>query len=140
MKGRLTDHAAVPTTPSRPGFTATALAPGDTVVPATAVPLGTPTITIIVSMSDMSFRPSELRVRSGETVHLELQNPDRLEHAIVIADADVAVVLSSGSEQSLDFVVDLPPGTYAIVCPISDEGGSHEASGMVGKLIVEAAP
>ena len=143
------DATVTPITPSRTAaptntpflrFTATVPVPADTAIPATTLPVGTPSITITVTMNDMRFQPSELTVRSGETVHLELQNPDRLEHAFVIADANVAVVLSPMSEQEVDFVVNLPPGTYYIHCPILDEGGDHEVNGMTGKLIVEAAP
>jgi plastocyanin len=97
-------------------------------------------MTITVTMNDMSFQPSELRVRTGELVRLELQNPDRLEHAIAIPDAHFSQALSPGSAQEVDFLVDLPPGSYYLFCPIVDEGGSHEANGMVGTLIVEAAP
>ncbi|HLF03119.1 MAG TPA: cupredoxin domain-containing protein [Anaerolineales bacterium] len=140
------DATVTPITPSRTAaptntpFLRTVPVPADTTIPATTLPVGTPSITITVTMNDMRFQPSELTVRSGETVHLELQNPDRLEHAFVIADANVAVVLSPMSEQEVDFVVNLPPGTYYIHCPILDEGGDHEVNGMTGKLIVEAAP
>ena len=91
-------------------------------------------------MDDMRFQPAELIVPAGETVHLDLENPDQLDHALAIPDAAVLQAVSPGGAQGVDFVVDLPPGEYYLLCPISDEAGSHEANGMVGTLVVEAAP
>ena len=129
-----------PPTQSPEAPTATRPAATDTAVPATTGPAAAASITLTVTMDDMRFQPDELTVRAGETVHLDLENPDRLEHALVIADAGVSQAVAPGATRGLDFVVNLPPGSYPIFCPISDEEGNHQANGMVGTLVVEAAP
>jgi plastocyanin len=91
-------------------------------------------------MDDMKFAPAELRVRAGETVHLDLVNPDLLEHALVIPDAGVSETLAPEARRGIDFAVALAPGSYPLFCPITDEAGNHQANGMEGTLVVEAAP
>jgi plastocyanin len=89
-------------------------------------------------MENYRFFPPILKVRAGETVRFNLQNPDIISHAITIPSARFSAVLRPGTRQAVDFVVTLLPGSYAIVCPVQEEG-NHEELGMVGTLIVEAA-
>jgi plastocyanin len=92
-----------------------------------------------VTLFNYRFDPNELRVRSGETVRLVLWNTDHLIHAMQIPDAGFAHAVGIGDRVEADLYVDLPPGSYYFYCPIQEEG-NHEDSGMVGTLIVEAAP
>lgn len=95
-------------------------------------------MTITVTMNEYQFRPSTLTARAGETIRLSFQNIDHLIHAFRIPDAGFSTVVSSGATREVDFVVDLPPGSYYFYCPIQ-EAGNHEELGMVGTLIVEEA-
>ncbi|MCC6192296.1 MAG: cupredoxin domain-containing protein [Anaerolineales bacterium] len=125
---------SMPLTETPPAATATALPA------ATSGPAASASVTLTVTMDEMRFQPAELRVPAGETVRLDLQNPDRLEHSLVIADAGFAEALAPGASRAVDLAVALPPGSYAFFCSIVDEEGSHQANGMEGTLVVEAVP
>ena len=88
--------------------------------------------TILYTTKEMRFGQSELRVKAGEEITLQLVNYDLYAHSFDIDELDVHVQMPANGQASAQFTVS-EPGEYKIYCGIP----GHEEAGMVAKLIVE---
>lgn len=92
---------------------------------------------IAVRAEGLRFRPSELRVKRGETLQVEVANEGTLEHNLEVALPGGAVEfrenLKPGETRVLQFTAPTRPGSYGLTCPVDD----HAARGMTGTLVVE---
>lgn len=78
------------------------------------------------------YSESEIRVKKGDTVTINLTNSDGF-HDWVVDEFDAATPkIRAGETSSVTFVAD-KIGTFEYYCSV----GSHRAQGMVGNLIVE---
>jgi uncharacterized cupredoxin-like copper-binding protein len=112
----------------------------------------------LVDMSNVSFTPSVLEVKTGEVIEIAIQNTEATLHDLTIdkVDADVHISYLGGTGQheheeaakdaDVHFalteagsgVVHLKinePGEYVFYCSVT----GHQAAGMEGKLIVTDA-
>jgi plastocyanin len=91
-----------------------------------------------VAMTDYAFDPSELDVRTGQTIrvvneggiahNLKIEKgPDGRRETDELAGTDTFL-----PEDSQSLTIDLPPGRYAMVCTVP----GHRELGMTGKLRV----
>jgi len=112
--------------------------------------------TVVVTARDTLFEPTELRVRRGGSVTIELRNEDSVEHDLEIAGLDAEVTAGGASDDghgngadhddeqtiavhtegdgtaSVTFTP-MDAGEYEFYCTIT----GHKEAGMVGTLIVE---
>lgn len=106
-------------------------APAETVPPAEGA-------AVRAEMREFAFEPANLTVRRGGT--LEVENVGSVPHNLTIergpdagADTDdLAATSTFGAGRSEELGVDLPPGTYALVCTVP----GHREAGMVGTITV----
>ncbi|WP_037271897.1 cupredoxin domain-containing protein [Kibdelosporangium aridum] len=84
-----------------------------------------------VTMVNYRFEPAQLKVQSGQPVAFRFVNTSGDDHDFVIDQLGVNVSVPSGRTRVA--VVDVPAGTYALHCSMSD----HRESGMVGRLTVD---
>jgi len=83
-----------------------------------------------VAMTEYAFDPSDLTVKSGDSV--DVVNDGEIPHNFTVEDTDVASEDLDGG-QNEDVAIDLDPGDYEFICSIAD----HAAQGMTGTLTVE---
>jgi uncharacterized cupredoxin-like copper-binding protein len=105
---------------------------------------------VTLTMSSLSFSPSEIRVKVGQPVRLTLQNNDTLLHDFSSMDAMVKVMHGEGAAHDMDSEMSMhvaaeagqqatlefkptQTGTYEFFCSVA----GHKEAGMLGKLIVE---
>lgn len=81
-----------------------------------------------------SFDGGIIRVRTGETVALRLENPDPVAHAFVIDELAVNAIMPAGMD-SLALFRPATPGTYTFYCTPHYDKASGQ--GMRGTLVVE---
>ena len=87
---------------------------------------------VVFTAKDMAFSPTELRVKAGESVTLELGNGDLIAHSFNIDEFDVHMAIPGNARLTADFTP-TEAGTYAIYCRVP----GHREAGMVSTLIVE---
>ncbi len=96
---------------------------------------------ISIELGDYSFSPSEIEVRAGSTVQLQLTNRDTVvPHNFTLRDGnaglDIDVNLSAGKARLVE-ITPLTPGSYKFYCskklPLMK---SHRKRGMEGTLTV----
>jgi plastocyanin len=87
---------------------------------------------ILLRANGMSFSQTELTVRAGEAVSLELFNMDGYAHSFDIDEFDVHAEMPASETLPLTFTPDVP-GVYEFYCGTA----GHRAAGMAGTLIVE---
>jgi uncharacterized cupredoxin-like copper-binding protein len=87
--------------------------------------------TVLVSKA-MRFDRSELRVKAGQTVLLELHNADAYAHAFDVDPLDIHVALPGSASVSIAFTPTVP-AEYVFYCGAP----GHRSAGMTGRLIVE---
>lgn len=86
---------------------------------------------IAVSLTEFAITPSTINAAEGEVV-LEVTNDGTMVHNLQVTELDLITPdLNPGESATLD-LGELEPGTYKVVCTIA----GHEASGMVGTLVV----
>ena len=96
------------------------------------VPTATPQArTFQIDAGQFAYSPSELQVKPGDTVTLELVSTDVV-HGIYIDDYDLSVEADPGQTQTLTFVAD-KPGSFRFRCNVTC-GAMHPF--MIGKLNV----
>lgn len=88
--------------------------------------------TIRIKASGFQFSETEIQVRAGEPVTLELFNTDAYPHSFDIDIYDVHIDLPGSKIVEVQFTAD-EPGIYEFYCGAS----GHRQSGMIGKIIVE---
>lgn len=85
-----------------------------------------------ITMKEMAFVQSEITVKAGQPVSLQLVNRDGYAHAFDNDEFDLHTWLAANETAELSFTPE-KPGRYPFYC--SSPG--HEMAGMVGTLIVE---
>lgn len=85
-----------------------------------------------ITTPGFEFDQAELRVKSGETVALRLDNPHGVPHSFDIDDLNVHVPVAGG-DSSLVLFTPTEPGRYTYYCELP----GHREVGMEGTLIVE---
>jgi Cu+-exporting ATPase len=111
-----------------------------------------PDRTVTINTTDhLTFDPSALTVRQGETIAFVVSNPTSIAHEFVVGDAAVHQAheqqMSSGAAMADDagYALDLPAGTTRTLLYTFDQAGSvlfgchvagHFAAGMWGTITV----
>lgn len=85
-----------------------------------------------VSMVDYRFEPAQLRVPAGRPLAVRLTNDGIRPHVFAVESLGIQVEVPSGRTRTV--VVEVPPGTYELVCPVGD----HQEEGMTGRVVVLA--
>mgnify|MGYP001366038567 CR=1 FL=1 len=88
--------------------------------------------TITLKTSGLQFSETELRVRAGQPVNLELFNVDGYAHAFDIDEFNIHIPIPASETIPLTFTP-TKPGGYEFYCGAY----GHKDAGMVGTLIVE---
>ena len=85
-----------------------------------------------VSLDEFTIRLSS-SIASGETTFV-ITNRGAVNHSFVIVGEEAEAALDSPVRpgQTVELTVDLPPGTYQILCPVAN----HDALGMTRELVV----
>lgn len=99
---------------------------------ATAAPPVDAAVEMRVVAGDMFFDPSQLRLTSGETVNITLDNQGAAFHDITIPALDF-VLAAEGGELSRGALSDIEPGIYDFLCSVP----GHAQAGMTGTLTIE---
>jgi uncharacterized cupredoxin-like copper-binding protein len=98
---------------------------------ATAAPPVDAAVELRVVAGDMYFDPSQLRLISGETVNLTLDNQGAAFHDLTIPALDF-VLAADGGAQARGALPDVEPGIYDFLCSVP----GHAQAGMTGTLTV----
>lgn len=99
---------------------------------ATAAPPVAAAPEVRVIAGDMYFDPSEVRIHSGETVNLVLENQGAAFHDLTIPALDWVLAVDGGARASGALTVS-EPGVYDFLCSVP----GHAQAGMTGTLTVE---
>lgn len=93
------------------------------------------TVKIRAQSNPWKFEPSEIRVKRGTAVTLEISvKDDDVPHGFGLQEFEISKSIEPGATEKIEFVADKPPGEYPFFCTIFC-GSGH--SGMKGKLIIE---
>lgn len=88
--------------------------------------------TIEIEAGSFYYKPSEIKVKKGETIRLILNSKDMM-HDFNIDELNLTIpVTKSGNTNTVTFTADTA-GEFEFYCSV----GSHRAQGQVGTLIVE---
>jgi len=90
---------------------------------------GTDEQVIRISASNFEFKPSEILVKKGVPVTLELDSQDR-HHGFKLAEFQLRVDIKPGVVQKVRFVPD-KIGTFTFICDVFCGDGHEEMSGTV---------
>jgi plastocyanin len=118
-------------------------------------PVGGPSTSIQVSMTDFAFMPNTLTVPSGQEITIRTTNNGAVAHDLMImklgkdlsshdhagAEAHANAFweqeqLAAGETRESTFMAPTEPGEYQIICGVA----GHLEAGMVGKLVVVSSP
>jgi uncharacterized cupredoxin-like copper-binding protein len=89
---------------------------------------------IRVVADEFSFAPSEIRIRAGAQVNIELDNRGDAFHTLTISKLDFELRADGGKRAYGSLTTDAP-GRYPFICDVP----GHAEAGMRGTLIVQAA-
>jgi uncharacterized cupredoxin-like copper-binding protein len=87
---------------------------------------------LTLTAEKFQFGESEIRVKVGQPVTINLTNADILPHSFDVDKLDVHIPMP-GNELVTATFTPATPGTYTFYCGIP----GHVEAGMVGKLVVE---
>ena len=96
----------------------------------TAVSL--PPNTIQYTTKEMRFGQTELHIKAGQEITLQLQNYDLYAHSFDIDELNLHVQMPANNQVTTQFTAP-EPGTYTIYCSVP----GHRAAGMIATLVVE---
>jgi plastocyanin len=102
-------------------------------------PLRTVTVSgsqpIRTKADEYRFDPGRIVVTSDRPLRFDVENKGTLAHNLTILDGDrkLAALRSFPPGEQRTLNADVPPGSYRLVCTVSD----HEELGMVGELYVK---
>lgn len=92
--------------------------------------------TIAIDATEFAYTPNKFDAKVGEKLTLKITNKGTLDHSLVIAGADGAVItrvdVKLGSTATLDFTPS-KAGTYQFYCDVP----GHKESGMTGTINVQ---
>jgi uncharacterized cupredoxin-like copper-binding protein len=99
-----------------------------------ATPDASPAASNVVELNtgDMKFSPKQLTIPANTDVRLKITNKGMLPHDVSIAGTSHATP-KIASEETVEMVLNLPPGTYQFICTVP----GHKQAGMVGTIVVE---
>ena len=88
-----------------------------------------------VIAKEYSFDPGRIEAGDGAPLRVTLVNDGSLAHDLKVLDGDreVGGIKSFPAGEERRFSVDVPAGSYSLVCTVAD----HREKGMVGELRVE---
>ena len=86
-----------------------------------------------VNTNQFEFQPSEIRVKSGTTIKIIVNNLDIVDHGLTIPELGLTALRTTARKAVLEFTPQ-EPGSYQYRCNVQC-GLSHDR--MVGTLIVE---
>ncbi len=87
---------------------------------------------ITYTTKEMRFGQTELHIRAGQEITLQLLNYDLYAHSFDVDELDIHVPIPANGQALTQFTVSAP-GTYNITCGIP----GHREAGMVATLVVE---
>lgn len=96
----------------------------------TAVSL--PPNTIQYTTKEMRFGQTELHIKAGQEITLQLQNYDLYAHSFDIDELNLHVQMPANNQVTTQFTAP-EPGTYTIYCSVP----GHREAGMIATLVVE---
>ena len=85
--------------------------------------------TIRISASTFEFTPSEITVKKGVPVALELISQDR-HHGLKLAEFHLRADIQPGAAEKIRFLPD-KTGTFTFVCDVFCGGGHEDMSGIL---------
>ena len=88
--------------------------------------------TLIFTTKAMRFGQTELRIKAGQEITLQLENYDIYAHSFDIDELGLHVEMPANDRVATQFTV-TEPDTYTIYCAIP----GHREAGMIATLIVE---
>lgn len=88
--------------------------------------------TLTLKTSGLQFSETEIHVKVGQTVNLELLNVDGYAHSFDMDTFNIHIPLPGSQTATVTFTP-TEPGIYQFYCGAY----GHQAAGMVGTLIVE---
>jgi cytochrome c oxidase subunit 2 len=91
-----------------------------------------PDVVIDMVARNWEFKPSEVRVKNGDLVRINVRSEDA-GHGLAIEGYDQSVKFDAGGSATLEFVAD-KSGEFRLYCNVFCGQGHRE---MAGKLIVE---
>lgn len=87
---------------------------------------------VIVAAKEFVFSPQEIRIRSGETVNLILENTGEAFHTLTIEELGFQIEAEGGRRSSGALRIDRP-GTFSVICSVP----GHAEAGLRATLVVE---
>ncbi|MAT97497.1 MAG: hypothetical protein CL608_10180 [Anaerolineaceae bacterium] len=94
--------------------------------------VSTPNNTLIYTTKAMRFGQTELRIKAGQEITLQLENYDMYPHSFDIDELGLHVEMPANDQVTTQFTVP-EPGTYTIYCAVP----GHRQAGMIATLVVE---
>jgi plastocyanin len=88
--------------------------------------------TVTYTTKAMRFGQTELRIKTGQEVTLQLENYDTYAHSFDIDELGLHVEMPANNQVTTQLMVP-EPGTYTIYCGVP----GHREAGMIATLIVE---
>lgn len=88
--------------------------------------------TLIYTTKAMRFGQTELRIKAGQEITLQLENYDMYPHSFDIDELGLHVEMPANDRVTTQFTAP-KPGTYPIYCAVP----GHRQAGMMATLIVE---
>ena len=94
--------------------------------------VSSPNNTLTYTTKAMRFGQTELRIKAGQEITLQLENYDMYTHSFDIDELGLHVEMPANDRVTTQFTAP-EPGTYTIYCTIP----GHRQAGMIATLIVE---
>ena len=90
---------------------------------------------ITLLAEDISWSTDIIAARPGQPIELTIRNQGILDHDFVLDELGVDILLSPGQSETITLIVD-EAGRYEFICSIP----GHQDAGMVGEIVIGAAP
>ncbi len=88
--------------------------------------------TLTYTTKAMRFGQTELRIKAGQEITLQLENYDTYAHSFDIDELGLHVEMPANGRVTTQFTAP-EPGTYTIYCTVP----GHQQAGMIATLVVE---
>lgn len=85
---------------------------------------------IRIGMEDFRFIPSEIRVKAGQQVNLQLTNRGAILHDLVVPTLRIHAEAAAGQQMTVGFIAPRA-GVYEFYCGVA----GHREAGMTGRLV-----